>query len=237
MWTALVVGFVAGIAATPHCLGMCGGFPLHLARASGRGRVLVRQVLFVIGKMFTYMFLGCLAASLGSILLKDTPVASYAPAMRIAAGVITVFFGLLMLGFRLPSIKALQGISEAGFVRSIFGGLFSSPSPAASFVLGLGVGFLPCPLPMGMLAVAAASHDIPNGMALMAGVGIGTAPGLMAVGLFGAGLNRGFAKTGMRAAGVVVLVIGLLTIGRASGIIHAGPRLASQSVPCCGGQR
>lgn len=232
MWTSFLIGLGAGFAATPHCLGMCGGFPLHLSRASREGRVVLRQVLFVLGKMFTYAFLGTVAAALGVILLKDTAVAGLAPYLRVAAGLITVVFGLLMLGFRLPSIKPLQGIADAGIVRSFFGGVLVSPKPVAAFVLGLGVGFLPCPLPIGMLAVAAASHNIPHGIALMTGVGLGTAPGLLGVGLFGVGLDRKFAKVGMRAAGVVVLMIGLLTIGRATGVI-AKPGAMSKAAPAC----
>ncbi len=236
MWSALIVGFSAGIAATPHCLGMCGGFPLHLAKMSGKGRLVLRQVLFVVGKACTYIFLGCLAASLGAIIFGTTGVAPYARVLRLLAGAITVTFGLLMLGFKLPSVKLLQGVSEAGFVRGMFGGLFVSPSPLAAFVLGLGVGFLPCPLPMGMLAVSAASHNLPHGMALMAGVGLGTAPGLLAVGLFGFGLNKGFARTGMRLAGIIVVAVGLLTMGRASGVLSSPSKAPAHSAPsCCGG--
>ena len=235
MWTDFLLGLTAGIAATPHCLGMCGGFPLHLAKSSGERGVVLRQMLFVIGKSFTYVFLGTLAASLGLIVFKNTNLASYAPVLRLIAGLITVTFGLIMLGFRLPSIKPLQNISDTGFIRGLFGGLFSRPSPAVAFTLGLGVGFLPCPLPMGMLAVAAASHDIPQAVALMAGVGLGTAPGLLAVGLFGVGLDRKFAKIGMRAAGVLVLSIGLLTIGRTTGIIHKSNPINHTIPSCCQG--
>ena len=231
MWSSFVVGLIAGLATTPHCLGMCGGFPLHLAKSSKKGTVVLRQVLFVTGKMFTYIFLGTLAASLGAVLFKDTSFEAFAPAIRIAAGAITIAFGLLMLGFKLPSIRALQGVADASLVRGLFGALFTSPSPAAAFTLGLGVGFLPCPLPMAMLAYAAASHSVPHGMAVMAGVGVGTAPGLLAVGLFGAGLNRRFARVGMRLAGVVVLTIGLLTVGRASGLL--GKLHATNASPSC----
>lgn len=229
-----LMGLAAGIAATPHCLGMCGGFPLHLAKSSGKGVSALRQVLFVIGKMFTYVFLGTLAAALGVILLKNTSLASAAPALRITIGAITVVFGLAMLGVKLPSIRVLQGISDRGLVRDLLGGLINSPSPAAAFLLGLGVGFLPCPLPMGMLALSAASHSVPHGVALMAGVGLGTAPGLLAVGLFGVGLDK-FAKFGMKAAGLVVLALGLLTIARATGIVQHHGTVAHVLPPCCCG--
>lgn len=234
---ALITGLVAGLAATPHCLGMCGGFPLHLAKSSERGNAALRQVLFVAGKTFTYVFLGSLAAALGFLVFGAKPAGGGAMALRIAAGVITAVFGLYMLGLRLPSLRLLQGISEAKLVRGLFGGLLGSPTPAAAFVLGLGVGFLPCPLPTAMLLAASGSHSIPHGMALMAGVGLGTAPGLLALGLFGVGINRRFARYGMKLAGLVVLTIGLLTIARASGLTHKTGYSAQEPPCCCGSMR
>lgn len=225
---AFLTGLVGGFLNTPHCLGMCGGFPVHLAKNSASGRVALRQILFVFGKSFTYVFLGALAAALGVVVFKDTSLSKAAPLLRLVAGLITLVFGLLMLGFRLPSIKPLQGVSDSGLVTGLFGGLFTSPSPLAAFALGLGTGFLPCPLPMGLLTVAALSHNILHGMAIMGGLGLGTAPGLLGVGLLGVGLDRKFARVGMRAAGVVLVVIGLMTIARVTGVM-AAPH------SCCGG--
>ena len=230
MWASFILGLGAGVAATPHCLGMCGGFPLHLAKHSHEKMALLRQILFVLGKSSTYAFLGAIASSLGVILLKDTALESAGPLLRVVAGSLTVLFGLLMLGIRLPPIRSLQGISDSGSVRALLGGLLTSPGPTAAFVLGLGVGFLPCPLPLGMLAVAAGSQHVIHGIALMAGVGLGTAPGLLVLGLFGIGLDRRFARIGMKAAGAVVICIGVLTIARAATMGHVVP-------PCCGGER
>ena len=233
MWQALTIGLAAGIAATPHCLGMCGGFPLHLAKASRDRHALLRQLLFVLGKTLTYMFLGSLAAALGAVLLRDTPLKLAGPTLRILAGTITVVFGAAMLGIRLPSFKPLQRISDTPIVRSLFGSLLVTPTPAAALVLGLGVGFLPCPLPMAMLALAVAHHHVPFAILLMAGVGLGTAPGLLGVGLFGIGLDRRFRRVGMRAAGVVVILIGLLTLGRATNLIPKTHTVDSVVPPCC----
>ncbi|HEX3000343.1 MAG TPA: sulfite exporter TauE/SafE family protein, partial [Armatimonadota bacterium] len=109
-------------------------------------------------------------------------------------------------------------------VRNLCGGLFASTNPGAAFVLGLGVGFLPCPLPMGLLAVAALSHNIFHGMLLMGGMGLGTAPALLAVGFLGIGLDRKYARIGMKAAGLALVAIGLLIVIKASGIA---------AHPCC----
>ncbi len=236
MLGAFMVGFGAGIAATPHCLGMCGGFPLYLSRSSARKTCLVRPLLFVIGKSFTYVFLGVLAAALGIVLFKNISSSLTVSLVRVAAGVLTVTLGGIMLGFKLPPIKALQSAAETAFSHDVFGGLLGSTGRLAAFVLGLGVGFLPCPLPLGMLAVAAASHNVSQGAALLGGVGIGTAPGLLAAGAFGVGLDRRFAKPGLRAAGIVVLAIGLLTIGRATGVIAGSHHANHRAVGCCCGR-
>lgn len=236
MWySGFAIGFAAAVAWTPHCLGMCGGFPLHLARSSREGFVVLRQILFVLGKAFTYVFLGAIASALGVVLFRDTPLARIAPLLPAAAGAITVLFGLLMLGFRMPSFGPLQKVADAGLVRTLFGGLLSSPRPLSAFVLGLGVGFIPCPVPVIMLGLAAAAHSIPYGMALMAGVGLGTAPGLLGVGLLGVGLDRRFARLGMRVAGVAVLMIGILTIGRATGVVPKSSAVNKIVPPCCSG--
>ncbi len=235
MWTGFAIGFMAGLSATPHCLGMCGGFPLHLARA-GRSRAIVRQGLFVLGKSFTYVFLGALAGTIGVVLFRDAIPRPGALIARIAAGLLAMVIGAAMLGVRLPGVRGLQGAAGTGFFRSLFGGFLASPGPLGALVLGLGVGFLPCPLPMGMLAIAAGTRDVPLAMALMAGIGLGTAPGLLAVGLFGAGLDRRFAQVGMRAAGVVVVLLGLLIIGRAAGIIPMDGALEHVVPSCCTGR-
>jgi len=176
MLASFLIGLTAGIAATPHCLGMCGGFPLYLSKSSRRAYTIRRQLLFVGGKGFTYVFLSTLASATGAILFKMPSLVSLAPFLRLAIGLITVLFGLSMLGVRLPHVKRFEDRTTGRFIGDTFGGLLSDPSPQAAFLLGLVVGFLPCPLPMAMLAVSVASHHVLTGIALMAGVGLGTAP-------------------------------------------------------------
>lgn len=250
MLNSLLLGFGAGIAATPHCLGMCGGFPLHLAKVDVGRPTVMKQALFLVGKTFTYMFLGALASSLGVVLLKNTPLAEVAPLLRIAAGVVTLILGLSMLGVKWPlnrrrgagkkgecgdteGRKSGSEDRETGLMAGILSGLLKKPTNSSAFVLGLGVGFLPCPLPMAMLAAAAASQDVMHGVALMAGVGLGTMPGLLAVGLFGMGLNWKMRQAGMRLAGALVAVVGVLVILRATGGIPRLHVVDSIAPPCC----
>jgi len=234
MGTAFWIGLAAGLAATPHCLGMCGGFPLHLARQTGRGKAILRPALFVLGKSFTYVFLGALAGAMGIILFRNTGLSVAAPAMRMAAGVLMVIIGLGLAGVRVPLPKLLPWRIGTGLGKGIFSGFLTSPGPLSAFLLGLGAGFLPCPLPMAMLAAAAAGHHVPAGMAMMAGVGLGTAPGLLAIGLFGVGLDRRFSRVGMRLAGIVVILMGLMILGRATGLVGTGHAAGHSPPACCG---
>ncbi len=227
MLATFVVGFIAGLAGTPHCLGMCGGFPLYLSSGS-RGGTLLRQTAFIGGKTFTYAFLGALASAFGAAVLKHPALSHSGPYLKMVLGTLAMVFGLLMLGLRLPGTAVSERMAGIGFVDNLISGLMEIPSPAGAGILGLVVGFLPCPLPMGMLAVAAAVHHIPHGIALMAGVGLGTAPSLAAVGMCGVGVRRRFPRLGMKAAGAVVLIVGLLMVGRAIASVFA-----HAPMPCC----
>jgi sulfite exporter TauE/SafE len=221
---------------------MCGGFPVHLAGGRGRGGALARQGLFLLGKGFTYVFLGALAGALGVVLMRNTGLVAVGKYLPMGAGLLTILFGLLMLGIKTPGIKPMPNIVEIGFFQRLLGSLLTNPSPTAAFALGLGVGFVPCPLPIAMLIASAGSHSVLAGMLTMAGVGLGTAPGLFAVGMLGTGINRRFAKSGMRVAGIAVLIVGVMTLGRATGILAkkhpptVGAPARSTLPPCCGGE-
>lgn len=235
MWSTFLVGLIAGFAATPHCMGMCGGFPLYLAGSPHSRRSLLRQALFIAGKSFTYVFMGALAGSLGTVIFRDTSMAPAAYALRILVGLFTISVGLLMAGVRFPKIRFLERFHGLRALTEGISALRTGQGMSTGLILGLAAGFLPCPLPMGMLALAVGSRSAIHGMALMAGVGLGTAPGLLAVGLFGIGLKRRFADLGMRVAGIVVLAIGLLIVGRATGLLNHS--YADSLIPsCCSGE-
>ena len=91
------LGLLAALAATPHCLGMCGGFALHLSRApEWRGRLL-GYGLFFAGKTTVYVFLGALVGALGMALLGTHRSPAAASALAYAAGGLTVLLGVAML--------------------------------------------------------------------------------------------------------------------------------------------
>lgn len=226
--TYLWFGVLAGLAATPHCAGMCGAFPLHLARGdsgSGRSRTrstpaLSRLLLYLLGKTITYAFLGCLAARFGSWALKAEMLSRYQNLYARALGGAMIAFGLAMLGV-LPSVRLpIRGAQDWGFVRNMYAAFFRSPGPAAGLLLGVATGFLPCPITISLVAVAAATRSIPMGLLIMVGLGIGTSAGLLFIGLSGAMLDVHVRRISLRAAGVIVVLLGLITLMRPTPMLH-----------------
>ena len=70
--THYIVIFVAGIAGSFHCIGMCGGFACALGRdPKGGMRTLFRHLLYNTGRVATYAFMGGLAGVAGQALLSS----------------------------------------------------------------------------------------------------------------------------------------------------------------------
>lgn len=213
-----LIGLAAGLAATPHCAGMCGAFPLHLARGSGRGRPLARHLLYLGGKTFTYAFLGALAGLSGRFVVQSRLVASQ-HLLAYAAGAALVIFGAAMLHL-FPSVRLpAPGGKAWGLLGDVYARFLEAPSSGAGFLLGVGAGFLPCPITLAVMAAAAASHSVALGMMTMAGLGIGTAPVLLGIGFSGALVDARVRRIGLRAAGVIVIALGLITLLRPSGML------------------
>ena len=64
-----IVIFVAGIAGSFHCIGMCGGFACALGvDPAGKIATLYRHLLYNTGRVTTYMFMGGLAGMAGQAL-------------------------------------------------------------------------------------------------------------------------------------------------------------------------
>ena len=91
---------VLSLAASIHCIGMCGGFVLALTARSGRLRLqrLGDAVLLQVGKATTYAFLGTLAGALGEALVGHASFAWSARALAILAALGLAAAGLTLLG-------------------------------------------------------------------------------------------------------------------------------------------
>src|SRR5690349_3669833 len=138
--TYLVV-FIGGLAASLHCVGMCGGFPLALA--TGGGHKLRRQLLYNLGRVNTLVFIGALSGGMGEALLAAAPFAAVERGLALVAGAVMIAIGLEVLG-ALPQLTGRGAALASATVGRLLGGVMRSQSPVAPLALGVFNAFLPC---------------------------------------------------------------------------------------------
>jgi hypothetical protein len=229
-WTAFLLGLVGSL----HCLGMCGPLALALPAARRHGADFVAgRVLYNGGRILTYGALGILFGLIGQTLV----LAGLQQALSLLAG--AFILGYLLL--RRRPVFAVTGTGlvarAVGRLKTSLGGLLKRHSKRALFGIGLLNGLLPCGLVYVALAAAAATGSALGGMEYMVWFGIGTAPMMLGVSLFGkfvqGSLQRHFQRLVPVALGVMAVLF--LLRGMALGIpyispdLHAGPGMAG----CC----
>lgn len=217
--TAYILILFAGFAGSFHCVGMCSGFACAIgADSRGRRATVVRQLVYNIGRVTTYCFLGALAGWSGAALIahSDSGFQSVVGAQRIlavASGALMLFIGLQFLGY----------FRRFAHKTSVFGGqllvpalrdLLKTPGPAAPLAFGVFNGFLPCPLVYAFVAQAAVSGGPLNGLLIMLAFGLGTFPAMLLVGALGTRFGFDWRLRGVRVAGVFIVVFGLVTLLR-----------------------
>jgi len=240
------IGLAGGAAAFAHCLGMCGGFALHLSRAQDRRQTLGRQLLWLGGKTFTYIFLGAVAGFFGRWLIGVTIIPRIQEGLTYAAGALLIIAGARMLNLLPWRRKASPGPSAngaEGILPSVFRRFLLEPTAGGALTLGLATGFLPCPIVVGFLALSVQSGSVATGMATMAALGIGTAWSLLLLGMSGQALSRRLPKWGTLAPGVILILLGLATALRGTEAFHrilgcppspAGQTAADRCPMCAG---
>lgn len=216
--TEVWLAFLAGLAGSPHCLGMCGGIVTALAlncrQEGNRGRLLF-QLGYNLGRMGTYALLGVVAgfigASLDVLLLKSLSAWFF-----VAANGFVMLVGLAsLLGSRynLFTLESSGGRLLAGPLRWALAG----SSSARSIPLGLILGFLPCGLVYAPLIAAASSGSPLRGGAVMAALGLGTLPVMLGFGSLATLCSVQLKGAVFRVAGLLVALIGFAGLWRVLG--------------------
>jgi sulfite exporter TauE/SafE len=203
------------LAGSIHCIGMCGGFVVAVAAAGGRAplRLLAHQSLLQIGKAASYAFLGALAGGFGAVVAAHPLFGAGERLLAILAGLAILVAGLVLLGAggaRAGSATAWLG--EMG--RRVMGPLFEQKPAGFPLVVGMVMGFLPCPLVFAALGAAAATGSAAKGALLLGGVALGTIPALALVAVAGSAFPLALRRNLARVAGVLLVVTGLVTGAR-----------------------
>lgn len=197
----LVLGLVGGVS---HCAVMCGPFvlaqtgrrlsaqPLTVApqnRVSWQLQRIAGMALipYHAGRAAVYTALGGVAAAaVGGLgpTLGQGQLPGYA--LLVAA---LVFLGQAAAPWLPPARGWLTGMTTGGKLGRALTGLlsplFARPTALGGFLIGVGLGFLPCGLVYTALIAAGASGSLFSGMLAMASFALGTMPALIAVAWLG----------------------------------------------------
>lgn len=186
--TSYALIFLAGVAGSLHCVGMCGGFACAL-KADPRGPAATtrRHLIYNGGRVFTYVFIGAVAGAVAASLVghdgSDTTASTAQRLLALVSGALMIFIGLQFLGWFKPRALTAAG---SGLIAKALRDLLDSPNVLAPLAFGVFNGFLPCPLVYAFAAQAAASGGAGNGALIMLAFGLGTFPAMLAMG--GAGI-------------------------------------------------
>jgi sulfite exporter TauE/SafE len=219
--------FLAGLAGSVHCAGMCGGIvtaiSLHGRRAIpiavAGAPVFGNGLSYNAGRIASYMVAGALAGGVapqaGSAVLG---LPAWQAGAAWAANAMLVLLGLYLMG----ASRALAWTEVAGaalwrHVRPLAGRV-GQGGPASLFMMGSIWGWLPCGMVYSMLASAMMAGSAADGAAVMLAFGLGTLPMLLAIGTAGAKAKEFIQQPVVRiGSGVLVLAFGVLGLWRAAG--------------------
>jgi sulfite exporter TauE/SafE len=209
--TAIWLAFLAGLAGSGHCLGMCGGILAALAVASPgtvAGQRFRLNLAYHFGRIITYTLLGLLAGAVSQAALF-TALKPYLNWLFVLANLMVIAIGLATaLGLRRLSLAALDGVGW-GFMSRVLGRASCRATTGAFLLAGLIMGLLPCGLVYGVLIAAATGGSWWQGGGTMLAFGLGTLPALLAFGQVATALGAIATTVFLRLMGLIVALLGL----------------------------
>ncbi|MEY2631844.1 MAG: hypothetical protein RIR00_498 [Pseudomonadota bacterium] len=205
------LAFVAGLAGSGHCLGMCGGLVSAFFMKLG-ARGVWPYLAYHGGRIGIYGLVGALAAALGAVLVASGRFGLWQGGLQMLAGLVVSVLGLEMLGWS-PWRNRL-GFAPVVWVRRQFLGAVQRGPLQGALLGGALNGLMPCSMTMAMAVKASTAAGPGEGALLMLAFGAGTLPAMLAAsvlfGRLGPRLRGGLQKL----AALCVLVLGLLTLGQ-----------------------
>ena len=203
----LLIAFLLGLSGSAHCLLMCGPVVSVFLNANDWRRL----VLYHIGRLMTYMWLGLIFGLIGHTWI----VGPYQQLISIIVGLTLV----LMVLFRMK-LRLLERINRftTGVISSIYRNKLLPQNPyLKSLSLGALNGLMPCGLLYAAILGAAMMPSIGYSFAFMFLFWVGTSPFLVIVSIIKKRFNRQL--SGLKVIGqTVMVVLGLALILRGAAL-------------------
>jgi len=205
---------LAGLAASTHCVAMCGGIGGALALATARdadGRP--RRSLLVAyqaGRIASYTLAGLVVGTLGDRLLAWLDLDAVRTGLRLLTALAIAATALSLLGrARAPGIAF--GLRVWPALSRLGRRLLPVSSLPRAFAFGMIWGWMPCGLAYAMLLAAALAATPFDAAATMLAFGLGTAPAMLATAWSATTLTAWIGRAGVRrGAGYALLLCAAL---------------------------
>lgn len=190
-----------------HCIGMCGPLVLMVGlQMERKGLAAIPQfLLYHASRIIVYGVMGAIVGGLGALLGQEGGRGTLGGGVSLALGLGVILFGLSYLGWLPLSRSGGNGSWLGRLTNRVFRGQGFARVP----LMGALNGLLPCGLVYSALLVCAGTGGILPGAVGMLIFGLGTVPALLAVGLGAGFLRARLRQTLLRAAGVVIMLVGL----------------------------
>jgi sulfite exporter TauE/SafE/copper chaperone CopZ len=218
--------FVVGLLTSLHCIAMCGGINLSQSirgESVFQGDVFTRvkpAFYYNAGRVISYTVIGGIVGALGSVLSFSGKTKGF---MVIGVGAVMILMGLNMLNIfpwlRLPSLRLFRGI---GRKRD------GARGGSGPFVVGLLNGFMPCGPLQAMQLYALGTGSFALGALSMFLFSVGTVPLMFGMGALSSLLSKRFAHTVLKVSAMLVLVLGIATLGRGMSLSGARVRVVPE---------
>ena len=212
----LGAAFLLGLAASGHCLVMCGGITAALGMAAAKnaeGRTRPAILLtYQAGRIVSYSLAGLLLAGVFGGLVSLLDIESVRRTLRALSALALVAGAMVAFGF-LRDPGAGVGRRLWSRLAPLGRSLLPVKTLPRGFAFGMVWGWMPCGFVYSVLLIATLQLDAARGALTMAAFGLGTAPALF-LAASGAQRLHGFASrpTARRVAGSVLLLSALLTV-------------------------
>ena len=234
-----LAGLLGGLG---HCAGMCGplvalaGIKLRERGAAGADPAAGgaartgRAPLFVVGstlvyhgaRVGVYTALGAIVGTAGSLFGTASGITALAAAVSLVLGAAVITLGLGYVGL-LPPILQERG---ANWWDKAASWALRRPGKSGAGLLGALNGLLPCGLVYGALLVSAGTGSAAGGALCMLVFGLATLPALVIIQTGAAALLEPGRRVWLvRAAGVIVLLIGIQLLLRGLAALGVVPSL------------
>lgn len=169
LYTAFLLGMIGSL----HCVGMCGPLTLLLpTNAKSKRRFLTGRLIYNLGRVVTYAFLGILIGFIG----EKIAVFVSQKWLSIAFGclIITGLIAYKFLSANRFSMKLQSKLNHT--VSNLFSKSTQRPFLLSHFLFGMANGLLPCGMVYAALAGAFLQTKVWEGSLYMILFGLGTLP-------------------------------------------------------------